>query len=243
MYNEETDVDLSGKVALVTSTADELGFQLARTLVQAGAHVHLVNPGHRDCMRQTDLLRGVGTATGHVVDLQSGIALMHFARLIVEEVPRLNILVSNARIARPEGSTALFDQSVLEKYEILGDLCLAQELVPSLRDGSTVADPARVILVGQFEKLRAPRPPSTKRAVARKPAGTVTHPYAEGIAQRFLEQRINLNFIDLASRSADAALASESVCQSLLWLSSVGAVRVRGEVAPVAAVAASRGAA
>lgn len=229
MTHDVEAVDLAGKVALVTSVAGESGLQIARMLAQSGAHVHIVSPDQRDCIAQMQELRRCGQVTGHAVDLQDGVALMYFADLIVEEVPKLNILISNARVARSERSMAMLDREILEKYDLLGDLCLAQELMPSLRDGSTAADPARVILLGDFEVLRtsgAPAKGESVRASAKS--------YSQGIAQRFMAQRINLNFVDAGRPGGDTSASAEEaslLLSHVLHFSSPATAHVWGEVA------------
>lgn len=234
-----SSIDLRGKVALVTDIASDHGFHLAQGLLHAGARVHAVNPDHGECVRQTEELRRFGHAIGHAVDLRDGAALMHFAQLISEQVPRLSILVGTLRLACTADSTEVAEAKVLEKYDLLGDLFLVQQLVASLRDGSTATDPARVILVGGFEPSR-----SAESRPSGRGAGLSFASLARDISQRFVEQRINLNFVDAhpdRSESAPTVEGPVSLLDSVLQFAGVATAHVRGQVIAGAPVIGSSG--
>ena len=172
-----------GKTALITDMASPMGWAVAGALVRAGAHVHGVNPDHDECIRQVRHLRRSGNASGYVVDLREGTRALHFADLIREQVKRVHLVVSNARVAlKPELGRATAPAGAAGA-PILGELALIQGLLDVLDDEDSAADPACVILVGSFGLTV---PPRLKDVVA-------------SFADRLADRRVNFNVINLVS--------------------------------------------
>lgn len=218
-------LQLEGKCALVTSTSNEAGLQVADMLVKEGATVYLVNRDQHECIVQVEALRRAGKAKGYAVNLQDPLTLAHFSHLLNEEVSKLHILVSVERLARIEHSSSA-DSTVREREQLHGELDLIQELVPSLHAGSTAVDPARVILIGDFAGLRLPQVPVRHGTSPVTDSSTATE-----IAQQFVEHRINLNFVDLGPPSVAAgAWHASSLLACVRQLTSIRAAHTRGEV-------------
>lgn len=222
-------LQFEGKCALVTSTANETGLQVADMLVKAGATVYLVNRDQRECSMQVEALRRSGKAKGYAVNLQDPSTLSHFSHLLNEEVSKLHILVSVERLARiAQSSSSEF--TVREREQLHGELDLIQELVPSLHAGSTAVDPARVILIGDFAGLRLSQVPLRQGTSPVTDSSTATE-----IAQQFVEHRINLNFVDLGPPCIAAGASHTSpLLACVRHLTSIRAAHTRGEVQRVA---------
>lgn len=226
MEHETGSVNLTGKVALVTSIATFAGFEIAKMLVMAGAVVHVVDPDHERNRAQLGELRKLGKAIGHVVDLQDAYTVAHFGHLLFEQLPELHILVCNERIASSTTSSAVFAESILEQYGLFGDLCLVHDLLDCLSAASTVAEPARVVVVGDFTGLGEA---GNEQQPAAKKLPTLSH--AKGIAQRFVANRVNVNFIDLGHDGGADPSESKDLLRQLRFFLSAAAVQTRGEVA------------
>lgn len=142
--------DLQGKVALVTDMARPFGFAIAQRLAQAGATVHGVHADQRRCAEQLRHLCQWGPAFGHVVQLQDGLAAAQFAYQLNEEIPKLDFIVSNCRVAEAQAWAAA-GAPAGSPTDAQGELALVHELLDALRQGASAQDPARVVLVGPFE--------------------------------------------------------------------------------------------
>ncbi|MET3515045.1 NAD(P)-dependent dehydrogenase (short-subunit alcohol dehydrogenase family) [Pseudacidovorax sp. 1753] len=222
-------LQFEGKCALVTSTANETGFQIADMLVKADATVYLVNRDQRECSMQVEALRRSGKAKGYAVNLQDPLTLSHFLHLLNEEISKLHILVSVERLARIAQSSSS-DFALRAREQLQGELDLIQELIPSLHAGSTAVDPARVILIGDFAGLRLSQVPLRHGALPRTESSTATE-----IAQQFVEHRINLNFVDLAPPYIAAGASHASpLLACVRQLTSIRTAHTRGEVQSVA---------
>lgn len=225
-------VDLSGKIALVTSMGTAWGFEIAKNLVMANATVHAVNPDPIACRAQVKQLQKLGRVRGHVVNLQNPLAPAHLAHLLCEELPQLHVVVSNERISRSETSTSMLTAEPFADHWLEGDLCLIHDLLECLSDASAVADPARVVVIGHMPGL-AIIDLAIRKSTARQKAKPLSP--AQSIAQRFVRNQVNLNFIDLGPEGdPDAGTMVAKLLPPLFGFLSASAVLTRGEVAQIA---------
>src|SRR5579862_7135149 len=104
------DIDLRGKVALVTGGSSGLGQETARVLAARGAHVILTA---RDVPKGEAVAAGIRASTGNAqveveaLELGSLETIRAFARRILSRHPRLHILVNNAGVmACPPAKTS-----------------------------------------------------------------------------------------------------------------------------------------
>ena len=104
------DIDLRGKVALVTGGSSGLGQETARVLAARGAHVILTA---RDVPKGEAVAAGIRASTGNAqveveaLELGSFENIRAFARRILARHPRLHILVNNAGVmACPPAKTS-----------------------------------------------------------------------------------------------------------------------------------------
>jgi len=140
------DIDLSGKVALVTGGSSGLGQETARVLAERGAQVILTA---RDVPKGEAVAAGIRGSTGNqrveVAQLELGSLkqLRTFAERFLASHPALHILVNNAGVmACPPAKTA-------DGFELqfgsnhVGHFLMTCLLVPALRR----AAPSRVVSV------------------------------------------------------------------------------------------------
>jgi len=89
------NLDLSGKVALVTGSTEGIGFAIARGLHKAGAEV-VIN-GRTKQKVDAAVVRLGGRARGHALDLSSADG----CRALMQAEPAPDIVVSNLGIFQP----------------------------------------------------------------------------------------------------------------------------------------------
>lgn len=214
MIDHESSFGLTNKVALVTDIESPSGYAIAKALVKAGAQVHGVSSQHEICARRINRLRRWGMATGHVVDLRSGVAALQFAYQFNEELPRLHILISNFRIAPNSSVRKHLSRTSVGPVEILAEMALVQELLGSLRDAGTTSDPARVVLVGTFlgdaeqSVVGIPQDGGTQRLGA----------YARNVSNRLKQHRVNFSFFEPTVRRETSAGSASACARAALVL-------------------------
>jgi dehydrogenase/reductase SDR family member 12 len=140
------DVDLTGKVCVVTGASRGLGFAAARALALRGADVVMIC---RDPARGEAARRAIAVATGarvalELCDLAELGAVRALAARLAARLPRLDVLVHNAGALfdalhrTADGHEATFATNVLGGYH------LTRRVLPQLR----AAAPSRIIHVG-----------------------------------------------------------------------------------------------
>src|SRR5512139_1931869 len=98
------DIDLGGKVALVTGGGSGIGLEIARALAHAGAELII---GDIDTAAAEAAVAGIsaGNANRHVsagrLDLGDFASVRDFANSVLEAKPKLDILINNAGIMAP----------------------------------------------------------------------------------------------------------------------------------------------
>ncbi|MGA7097936.1 MAG: oxidoreductase [Acidimicrobiia bacterium] len=143
----ESDIpDLSGKVAIVTGANGGLGFESARALAHAGAHVVMAARSlDRAATARDQILTADPTASLELVELDLGSleSVRSAAAAIMHGHPAVDILMNNA------GVMAMPERRTLDGFEMqfgvnhLGHWALTARLLPSL----LAAAAARVVTV------------------------------------------------------------------------------------------------
>src|SRR5713226_4398578 len=194
------DIDLSGKVALVTGGSSGLGQETARVLAERGADVILTA---RDVPKGETVAAGIRASTGNqhveVEELELG-SLKHiraFAQRFLVRHPTLHILVNNAGVmACPPAKTA-------DGFELqfgsnhLGHFLTTCLLAPTLRR----AAPSRVVSVSSrghhmspvvFDDIQFQRRPYDKW-LAYGQAKTANVLFAVGLERRLGARGVHAN--------------------------------------------------
>jgi NAD(P)-dependent dehydrogenase (short-subunit alcohol dehydrogenase family) len=142
----EGEVDMRGRVALVTGASSGIGLGTARGLAAMGAHVVMVCRDVRRCAHAAEAIRSeVPSASleGVIADLSSQAEVRRLAEEVLAKHPRLHVLVNNAatvphrRTLTPDGIEAQLAVNVLAPF------MLTNLLLPPL----LAAAPSRVVLL------------------------------------------------------------------------------------------------
>jgi NAD(P)-dependent dehydrogenase (short-subunit alcohol dehydrogenase family) len=129
------DIDLTGRVALVTGGYSGIGLEVVRALAAAGAHV--LAPARRPEKARTALADVDGVDVGDL-DLADQASVATYASDVLSRHERLDLLIANAGVmACPEGRTADGWELQLATNH-LGHFALVNRLWSALRGGARV---------------------------------------------------------------------------------------------------------
>ena len=132
----ESMFDLTGRVALVTGSAQGLGFEMAKGLTRAGAHV-LVNGRDKDHVANAvSLIKSLGgSAQALVFDVSVDSARAAALSTIASEHDRLDILINNVgmRDRRPIEEIDGPDFQALLQVNLTSAFLLCREVVGLMR--------------------------------------------------------------------------------------------------------------
>ncbi len=146
---------VQGEVVLITGSTDGLGRELALRMGATGAHVIVHG---RDEARAREVVaeierQGVGSARYFLADFASLDEVRAFAAQILEEYPRLDLLVNNAgvgpgapgheRVLTPDGQELRFQVNYLAGF------LLTRSLLPLLESSA----PSRIVSVTSRQQL------------------------------------------------------------------------------------------
>jgi 3-oxoacyl-[acyl-carrier protein] reductase len=132
-----------GRVALVTGAARGIGFQVARRLAEAGAHVVVVDVDEGTEASAAGLAAaGLGVEAA-VADVADEATVRGLVRGITERHGRLDILVNNAGISPKHGGkkalaeeTSLAEWNAVLSVNLTAAFLLCRECVPIMRPRS-----------------------------------------------------------------------------------------------------------
>lgn len=152
------DVDLSGRVALVTGGASGLGQETARVLALRGAHVVIAARDMAKGGAAVDTIQAdLPTASLEVMelDLADLDSIRAFTVLFLREHKRLDLLINNAGVmASPPGKTADgFDLQFGTNH--LGHFLLTNRLKPALLASVEAGHAPRVVVLSSRAHQRA----------------------------------------------------------------------------------------
>ncbi len=163
--DEDLDVDMQGKVCLVTGANAGLGYETARSLARRGAEVWLLC---RNVKRGTAALTALrrDTRNPHLhleqIDLASLTSVRAFAKRLARQ--QVDVLVNNAGVLLGERSVSADGIELTLATNVIGPFLLTHLLLPRLK----AAGKARVITVssgGMYtQKLDLRDPQMKKRA-------------------------------------------------------------------------------
>ena len=126
-------MQMTGNTILVTGGTSGIGRTLAEALHDRGNQV--IVAGRRQALLDAVTMGRKGMA-GLQLDLDDPASLPHFADVLGDRFPGLNVLVANAGISKQEDLLNGWDMSVAEamiETNILGTLRVVAALLPSLR--------------------------------------------------------------------------------------------------------------
>ncbi len=144
---------LSGRTVLVTGSTDGMGRELAMRSAALGAHVIVHG---RNAERGAEVVKaitdaGKGSARFYGADFGSLAAVRAFAKEIVRDYPRLDILINNAGVLVPRDQPRRTSADGHEWHfavNYLAGYILAHELRPALK----AAAPSRIVNVASLSQ-------------------------------------------------------------------------------------------
>lgn len=149
--------DVSGKTALVTGGSAGVGFMIASGLAQAGCKLVICSRKPEGIEAAAQELRAFTEVTAIAANIATPEGIEAVADAVNAAGP-LHILVNNAGITWGAPFEE-FPRSGFEKVlnlNLLAPFDLTRALLPALRLGGTLDDPARVINIASIDGLRVP---------------------------------------------------------------------------------------
>ena len=127
------DLNLRGKIALVTGASRGIGLACARQLAEEGCHLHLASRTKADLERAKEGIqaRHNVSVTVHPVDLSNGDA----ARSLAAACSEVDILVNNAggAISKPFAKHVVSDFRAMLEVNLLSAVVASQVALPGMR--------------------------------------------------------------------------------------------------------------
>lgn len=143
--------NVTGKVAVVTGGANGLGRMIAEGLVEAGAKVFITSRKIAEAQEAAlQMQAGGGSCTGLAADLSTPEAATALAQEIAGLEPAIHILINNAGRTWGAPLESFPDKAWpgVMAVNVQTPFTLVRDLLPSLRNGASAADPARIINIG-----------------------------------------------------------------------------------------------
>jgi NAD(P)-dependent dehydrogenase (short-subunit alcohol dehydrogenase family) len=129
--------DLAGKVALVTGGNKGLGKAMARGLAQAGADIFIASRNEAELKTTLDeITSDTGRRGGYAVcDMTKRDDVNRLARTALEKMGRVDILINNAGVNKPEPIDAISDAAwdMILETNLTSVMALTRALVPQMR--------------------------------------------------------------------------------------------------------------
>jgi len=146
------DLQLHGKVALVSGSTAGIGFAIAKGLAAGGAHV-IVNGGQAESV-QAAVATIVADTGGHVHGFAGDLSQDAVARALVAKHPDISILVNNLGIFEPKEFEDIPDEDWLRLFDVnvLSGVRLARLCLPAMR----AANWGRIIFISSESGVQIP---------------------------------------------------------------------------------------
>ena len=146
------DLQLNGKIALVSGSTAGIGYAIAHTLAQEGASVIVNGRTQAAVDEAVDRIRSEthGTALGFAADLSQSDA----AEEAVRRHPGINILVNNLGIFEPKAFEDIPDEDWLRFFDVnvLSGVRLARLVLPEMKR----ANWGRIIFISSESAVQIP---------------------------------------------------------------------------------------
>jgi 3-oxoacyl-[acyl-carrier protein] reductase len=182
------DLQLKGKVAVVTGGTRGIGRAIAETFADEGANVAVCARNAEQVAETVKALEAKGVqAWGDVVDIADGPALKAFIAKAAETLGGIDVLVSNAS-ALVQGAQEEAWQSMLE-IDILGAVRTFEAAKPFLEKAAEAKGDAAFIIISSVSEAEAAAPSAYGAMKAAQ-----IH-YAKGVARENAARKIRCNVV------------------------------------------------
>jgi dehydrogenase/reductase SDR family member 12 len=145
------EVDLSGRVCVVTGANSGLGLEASRQLAALGADVVMVgrNPERLEPARASveESARAGASITTEVIDLSSLESVRIGAERLLASCPQIDVLVNNAGVLLDSRQVSADGIELTLATNVLGPFLLTELLIPALAAAALERPPARIINV------------------------------------------------------------------------------------------------
>ena len=146
------DLQLSGKLALVSGSTAGIGYAIAQTLAQEGAHVIVNGRSQASVDEAVARIRAEtgGTVSGFAGDLSTAEA----AQAVVQRHPGIAILVNNLGIFEPKAFEDIPDEDWQRFFDVnvLSGVRLARLVLPGMKQ----ANWGRIVFISSESGLQIP---------------------------------------------------------------------------------------
>ncbi|MBB4756824.1 SDR family NAD(P)-dependent oxidoreductase [Xanthomonas arboricola pv. corylina] len=166
------NIDLSGKLALVTGSTSGIGHAIAAGLLAAGANVVINGRSPERVAAAVEQLGGAPRVTGIAADVGTA----YGCQILTDTVPSIDILVNNAGIFRPKPLLEIEDSEWTEIMEVnvMSGVRLTRHFLP----GMIRKNWGRVVFVSSESALQVP-PEMVHYGVSKTAQLAVARGYAE----------------------------------------------------------------
>lgn len=128
-------LDLKGRVAVITGGAQGIGYAVAERMLQSGAVVSLWDINEAQLTRACEALSRLGKVTGEVVELTNDAAVEAATQATADKLGRIDALVNSAGITGGNATTWELDPSVWRRVievNLIGTYLTCRAVVPRM---------------------------------------------------------------------------------------------------------------
>lgn len=137
MWTKNNIPDQSGKTIIVTGANAGIGFETARALYEAGAHVVLACRNLKNAeqaVRQLEEQSGKGSLETAILDLSDLASVKQFAETFKQQHHHLHVLINNAGVMIPPAAKTQDGYELQFGVNFLGHFALTGHLYPVLKN-------------------------------------------------------------------------------------------------------------
>jgi 3-oxoacyl-[acyl-carrier protein] reductase len=128
-------IDLTGRIAVITGGAQGIGFACAERMLRSGAHVVLWDIDAAKLAGAREQLLGIGPTHSAVVELTDDRAVADATARVITEQKRIDILLNNAGITGGNGTTWELDPGLWRRVievNLIGPYLTCRAIVPHM---------------------------------------------------------------------------------------------------------------
>ncbi|KAI3590707.1 Oxidoreductase, short-chain dehydrogenase/reductase family [Cupriavidus sp. U2] len=128
-------LDLKGRVAVITGGAQGIGYAVAERMLRSGAVVSLWDVNEAQLVKAGDALSKLGQVTGEVVELTDEHAVDHATQATIQKLGHIDALVNSAGITGGNAPTWELDPAVWRRVievNLIGSYLTCRSVVPHM---------------------------------------------------------------------------------------------------------------